>query len=59
MTIGTGIEFADGLLFELRFEPNFTGTYKYTNDYTSYSSRHSTIMLLGGFAISKYFKSGS
>jgi len=56
MTVGAGVEFAEGLLFELRFEPNFTGTYTYTNDYTKYTTRHSTLMLLGGLAISKYLK---
>jgi hypothetical protein len=55
MTVGAGVEFSEGLLFELRFEPNFTSTYIYTN-FTKYSTRHSTLMLIGGLAFSRYLK---
>jgi hypothetical protein len=47
-SFGTGIEFKDGLILELRYEPNFTNTYTYANSYISYSKRHTSIMLLLG-----------
>ena len=45
---GLGIEFNSGLMFEFRFEPNFTKTYSYQSEFTSYSYRHSTLTLLAG-----------
>jgi hypothetical protein len=45
---GLGIEFNSGLMFEFRFEPNFTDIYIFTSEFTSYSYRHSTLTLLAG-----------
>ena len=56
MTIGTGVEFSSGLLFEFRFDPNFTNTYFYKDSYTSYKKRHSTVMFLAGLNLGQIIR---